>query len=215
MFTRLNKYLTPLKPQELRNATYTGPFMTLALKLADDPYWAENGIVTAESIRRMGDIEIVGELLIGILHGPQGGNEKTRNLYYAQYEDYEDNFPDQRRATATYNEALDLIRDRFLGIKSCRWGNKTDFYTLFVALGGLLRTHTLAAARNEELRTRLLCFGNEIDAKMRDEAAPACEAATRYVRAVEKGANEKSRRGERHIVTTNVIADLFSPRKRG
>ena len=30
VFRRLNKYLTPLKPQELRNATYSGPFARLA-----------------------------------------------------------------------------------------------------------------------------------------------------------------------------------------
>ena len=40
VFKRFNKYLLPLKPQELRNATYHGPFPKLAEQLADDDYWA-------------------------------------------------------------------------------------------------------------------------------------------------------------------------------
>ena len=214
MFTRLNKYLTPLKPQELRNATYTGPFMTLATKLADDSYWAENGIMTAESIRRMGDIEFVSELLVGVLHGPQGGNEKTINDYYAQYEDYEDTFPDQRRTTDIFNEVLDIIRSILPDVKSCRWGNKTDFYTLFVALSTLIRTHSLTPENRSHLKDRLLTFGEEVDIKMHDETIKASDAAMRYVRAVEKGANEKSRRGERHVVMTEIISPFFIPAKK-
>src|SRR6266699_6455146 len=90
MFERLNRFLTPLKPQELRNSRFTGPFVQLTVKLADDEYWAENRIVTAAQIRRMGDVEFVSELLIGVLHGPQGGSAKVIDEYYVQYEDYED-----------------------------------------------------------------------------------------------------------------------------
>jgi hypothetical protein len=74
VFRRLNKYLTPLNAQELRNATYMGPFVRLVETLADNEYWAENRIVRPASIRRMGDLEFVSELLIGVLHGPQGGS---------------------------------------------------------------------------------------------------------------------------------------------
>jgi hypothetical protein len=95
MFRRLNKFLTPLKPQELRNATYSGPFVALVLQLADNEYWAENRIVTPAAIRRMNDVEYVSELMIGVLHGPQGGSAAIVDSYYQQYEDYEDLFPDQ------------------------------------------------------------------------------------------------------------------------
>lgn len=97
MFRRLNQFLTPLNSQELRNATYTGPFAQLALKLADDTYWAENKIVSAASIRRSGDVQFVSELIIGVLHGPQGGSPTVIDEYYRQYEDYEEDFPEERR----------------------------------------------------------------------------------------------------------------------
>src|SRR5207245_1440160 len=97
MFRRLNKYLTPLKPQELRNATYSGPFAVLVQKLADDKYWAEKGIVSPALIRRQNDVEFVSELMIGVLHGPQGGGAAVIDQYYSQYEDFEDEFPGQKR----------------------------------------------------------------------------------------------------------------------
>jgi hypothetical protein len=127
MFRRLNKFLTPLKPQELRNATFSGPFMRLALKLADYEYWAENRILTPASIRRQGDVEFVSELLIGVLHGPQGGSSRDIDEYYTQYEDFEDEFPGQRQATRLFEKTLRTISEAFPDIKRDRWCNKTDF----------------------------------------------------------------------------------------
>ena len=72
VFKRLNKFTMPLKPQELRNATFHGPFAILSQQLADDEYWAVNRIVSPAAIRRMSDIEMMSDLLIGLMHGPQG-----------------------------------------------------------------------------------------------------------------------------------------------
>lgn len=89
MFRRINTFTAPLKPQELRNATYGGPFARLAIKFADDygDFFAENRIISAAAIRRMFDIEFVAELLIGTMHGPQGGRAAIVDEYYQQYED--------------------------------------------------------------------------------------------------------------------------------
>ena len=46
---RLNRYLTKLNDQELRNATYSGPLVQLVAELADNDYWAENGVVQERS----------------------------------------------------------------------------------------------------------------------------------------------------------------------
>ncbi len=214
MFRRLNKFLTPLKPQELRNATYMGPFIQLAEKLADNEYWAENRIVTPASIRRMGDVEFVSELLIGVLHGPQGGSEKVVDDYYQQYEDYEDEFPEQRRAHRLFDETLATIKKTLPEIKTNRWGNKTDFYTLFVALASLLRTHDLAKGNITKLQQVLLRFGRDVDRRLADEDADVSKEAIEYVRAVEKGANDKRRRADRQQSLLSVINGLFRARQK-
>lgn len=198
VFRRLNKYLTPLKPQELRNATYSGPFARLAEKLADDEYWAENKIVTPASIRRQGDVEFVSELMIGTLHGPQGGAAHVIDEYYSTYEDFDDEFPDQRSLTATFRRTLETVREIFPNVRELRWCNKTDFYTMFVAFACLFRQRPLKQREKSRLRRVLTGFAAEIDDRRTDEDAGVSEEAVTYVRAVTKGANDKARRAARH-----------------
>jgi hypothetical protein len=49
---------------------------------------------------------------------------------------------------------------------------------------------------------------------MADEEASVSKAAIDYVRAVEKGANDKNRRAVRHLTLLGVISDGFAPRAR-
>ncbi|MDA2914155.1 DUF262 domain-containing protein [Acidobacteriia bacterium AH_259_A11_L15] len=209
MFNRLNRFLSPLKPQELRNATYTGPFVKLALDLADDDYWATNSIVTPASIRRMGDVEFVSELLIGALHGPQGGSAKVIDLYYERYEDYEDEFPNQKRGEELFEQTLRSVQKLLPKIKKTRWGNKTGFYTLFAAVAFLVRNGRLRAGKIAKARKTLENFASEIDRRLADENAKVSRNAVRYVRAVEKGANDKKRRAVRHTAVLDVMGRYF------
>jgi hypothetical protein len=206
MFRRLNKFLTPLNAQELRNATYMGPFVSFVLKLADNEYWAENRIVTPAQIRRMGDIEFISELVIGVLHGPQGGSSKIVDEYYGQYEDYDDEFPNQRKAERTFKETLGVIQELLPDIKDTRWGNKTDFYSLFVAVAGFLKSNKISSRKYSDLRKALDRFASEVDSRLADEHVRVRSVAIDYVHAVEKGANDKKRRGDRHLVLTNLLA---------
>jgi len=98
IFRRFNKYVTKLNDQEIRNASFTGPFIQLASKLADDNYWVKCGLVSPTQIRRMKDIDFLSELLIGTLHGPQGGSATSIDEYYSQYEEFDDEFPGQAAA---------------------------------------------------------------------------------------------------------------------
>jgi hypothetical protein len=212
MFRRLNKFLTPLKPQELRNATYSGPFVTLVLQLADNEYWAENRIVTPAAIRRMNDVEYVSELLIGVLHGPQGGSAAIVDSYYQQYEDYDDVFPDQKRMQRVFDSTLEVIKIVLPDIKDTRWSNKSDFYTLFVAIASILRSlgPTKKTYKSSSIRKVLDSFAADVDRRIGDDAAPVSDDAIDYVRAVEKGANDKARRAERHRIVTELIDKYFA-----
>lgn len=209
MFRRLNKFLTPLNAQELRNATYTGPFVTLARDLADSEYWAENRLVTPALIRRMRDVEFISELLISVLHGPQGGSAKVVDQYYQQYEDYDDEFPGQTKAKKLFGETLQTIQQVLPNIKQTRWSNKTDFYTLFTGIASLLRTSRLPSAKVLLVRKALEKLAAEVDSRLADENARVSEQAIRYVRAVEKGANDKKRRADRHEVLVGMIKEYF------
>ncbi len=213
MFRRLNRFLTPLKPQELRNATFTGPFVKLVLDLSDKEFWAENRIVSPATIRRMGDVEFVSELLIGVLHGPQGGSAKVIDDYYSQYEDYEDESPDQRRARKLFEDSLEMVQRVCPNIKETRWNNKTDFYTLFVLVASLLRTGEFVESRLPQVKESLKNFAEEVDRRLGNEGASVGRNAIEYVRAVEKGANDKKRRADRQAALLNIIGVYFKQKK--
>jgi len=210
MFKRLNKYTVPLKPQELRNATYVGPFARLATLIADETeYWAENSIVSTQAIRRMGDIEFVAELLIGTMHGPQGGSAALIDEYYAQYEDYEEEFPEQRATRRRFNVALGLIQAVFPEIRRVRWRNKTDFYSLFVVVAYLIREEGLSATgKTRALRDSLTKFADKVELRQSDERATVAPEIQSYVRAMTRGANDKARRGERHRALLAWLAPI-------
>ena len=210
MFKRLNQYLTPLKAQELRNAIYTGPFVQLALRLADNEYWAENRIVTPAVIRRMGDVEFVSELVIGVIHGPQAGSARVVDEYYEQYEDYEDEFPGQKSAVRRFNTTLEFVDRLIPDIKDSRWGNKTDFYSLFIALAHLLKTHKIAKSKEGALSRKLESFADDVDRAIGSPRARVSSEVASYARAVERGANDKARRADRHLALTDEIEPLFT-----
>ena len=214
LFRRLNKYLTPLNPQELRNATFKGPFLRLSESIADDEFWSESGIAKPDAIRRMRDIEFISDLLIGVLDGPQGANTRILDNYYALLEDYDREFPRQRECRRRFSNTLQQIQDLFPGIRSTRWSNKTDFYSLFVSIAHLLRTHFLPHERIELLANELLEFEREIREYQDDEEAPVRETVVAYVGAMRRGSSDQYRRGVRHQAILELISPFFERRQR-
>jgi hypothetical protein len=210
MFRRLNKYLTPLNNQELRNATYSGPFARLAVELADDDYWAVNKIVSPLQIRRMNDVEFVSELLIGLMHGPQEGSANSIDEYYRQYEDYELEFPGQGEAKQRFRDTLETIERVLPEIRTTpRWSNGADFYTLFVCVALLLRDHSLPQGKIKPLATALCRFAEEVSARLPDDEAQASPEAVSYVKGVEKRVNAKGQRAVRAQALRTVVQPCF------
>lgn len=208
MFSRLNKNAVPLNKQELRNATYWGHFITVASDLAEEDFWAENRIVTAAQIRRMLDIEFVSELLIGVMHGPQG--KKVIDDYYRQYEV---EFPDQASYKRRFHKTLELVQETLPDIKATRWRNKNDFYTLFVATTTLLRDNFLPEESYSLFAEALKQFADDVQRRMADEEVDVPEAVAQYVPAVQRGTTDKARRGARHEALLSVISEFFRPRR--
>jgi len=210
VFKRLNKFAMPLKPQELRNATYHSAFANLSETFADDDYWAVNRIVSPAAIRRMADIEMMSDLLIGLLHGPQGGSAKIIDQYYDHYEPYEDEFPDQNRVKREFTNTHDAIKRLFSDISDVpRWGNRADFYSLFVAFGYLLQSHELTRNAEKPVREQLLEFALEVSQRLEKPIAKTSDVARRYARAVEKGSNDKARRMDRHEALLELLEPLL------
>lgn len=212
LFRRLNKYLTPLNPQELRNATYRGPFLRLAETIAEDLFWSESRLATPGSIRRMRDLEFVSDLLIGVLHGPQSGSPRTLDDYYATYEDFDPEFPRQRECKRRFFRTLELIQEVLPDIRLTRWANKTDFYSLFVANAHLLREHILPGDNYDSARETLDEFAESISQYQENENISTSEDVVNYVDAIRRGTSDRNRRGIRHNALLNVLSPLYKKR---
>ncbi len=215
LFRRLNRYLTKLNDQELRNATYSGPLIALVEELADDDYWAENGLVSAALIRRMKDMEFVSDLLFGVMHGPQGGSAKILDEYYLQLEQYSEEFPHEKSIKRRYQRTLDLVKELFPNVKKTRWKNRTDFYSLFVVIAELLKTKILPPSQLSAIRKALTTFEEQVNLRIEDETAKVPKLAAEYVRNAIKGVSDKSRRVIRHDALMETVEEFFrdAPKK--
>ncbi|MBS0210274.1 MAG: DUF262 domain-containing protein [Planctomycetes bacterium] len=213
IFARLNKYLTKLSPQELRNATYSGPFVKLANDLTDDEYWSENRIVSPETIRRMGDIEFISELLIGVLDGPQSGKAEIIDEYYQRFEDFTEEFEGQAELKRRFSRTLDLVQRVLPEIRDTRWRNKTDFYSLFVAFAHKLRSEVVQESMVESLGDKLMAFAAQVDKAIESSAAKVPQYVLEYAQAHVKGSSEKSRRAARHESLLTVVDSFFAAKK--
>jgi hypothetical protein len=206
LFRRLNKHSVKLTAQELRNATYSGPLKRMAEQLAEDPFWSENRIVSPQGIRRMMDIEFTSELLIALLLGPQSGSPGAIDDFYEAYED-RDELPQQPILRRQFTRSLDTIQSLFSSdeLRLSRWHNKSDFYSLFVALASFVKERALAQDKIESVRAALDEFASEVDRWFGDRNSVAGQEVRDYVANVEKGANDKSRRANRDQALRSIL----------
>jgi Type III restriction enzyme, res subunit len=160
----------------------------------------------------MGDIEFMSDLLIGLIHGPQGGSAKILDDYYEMYEVYEEEIPGQAKLKHLFDETLLAIRTIFPDIsKVDRWSNRADFYSLFVMLGSLLDKLALPRAL-KPMRTALEKFALDVNKSLENPNVAVGAEAKRYARAIEKGSNDKARRSVRHEILHNLITPYLKKR---
>ena len=150
LFRRLNQYTFTLNTQELRNARFKGDFIQTVTELADQEFWAENRIVTATEIRRMVDIEYMSELLIGIMHGPQNKKLSLDSFFQA----YEEKIPDKQRWLKRFEQARESTEELVPNLGQTRWRGKSDYYSLFLAIDGLLQAGRVKPALLKQAQKR-------------------------------------------------------------
>jgi hypothetical protein len=97
IFQRINRNTTVLNAQELRHATYWGPFIKLMDEISDYEFWSDSGIFSANDRRRMLDVEFISEVAVAVLNGLQNNkriwksstnNMKPRSKMKSAFETY-------------------------------------------------------------------------------------------------------------------------------
>lgn len=204
VFTRMNKYVFPLNPQERRHATYRGYFMELINQLNDDDYWADNKIVSPNDVRRMLDAEFLSEIIIAMIHGIQTKKPETIDQYYKMFdEEFVDRDDIKREFTSTRNKIEEIMGD----LRPTRWRNKVDFYSLFMAFYELMKDYTFPSSKYESIKEILCTFSGMVDKEYRDSDVVNNKDAKDYVATIKAHTTEKSQREKR----TRLIRKLIIP----
>lgn len=133
IFSRLNSYAVILNEQEKLNAQYFGTFKILAdnvgRKYTD--FWISNKILTEKEILRMGEVNLVADLLIAMIEGI-----KAKKRIKAAYKAYEGSFaPDPELLEARFDQTMGVIGMLFpAGLSGSEFSRPFLFYSLFTAV---------------------------------------------------------------------------------
>jgi hypothetical protein len=207
LFRRLNQHTVILNAQEIRNARFKGDFIRTVTELADQDFWAENRIVSPNEIRRMLDIELMAELLIGVMHGPQ--NKKT--TLDPLFEAYEEAIPEKQKWLKRFETAREITDKIVPDLRSSRWRGKSDYYSLFLVASTLSEEGRLSPETMETAVQRLKVFGEAVGRRLSKDGAKgkASREIKEYASAVEKAASDKDRRQSRHEILVKLLKPYF------
>lgn len=206
IFQRLNKNVVALNPQELRQATYWGPFIQTMQEISDYKYWNTTGIFTPQNVRRMLDIEYISELSIAVLHGHQNKKD-TLDKYY---QEYEEDFESRDDLIATFQTVVLELEQMFPDIKTTRWKKKTDFYSLFLYLASHENSLPLNNEKRREVRGELDRFEATINNYLSSDSEEEefNENSTSYGKSV-RASSDLGKRKRRHIALSNLLDPIL------
>jgi len=212
MFRRLNASQASLNAQELRHSQYTGDFIKVVEKTADDPWWTENRIVTPTQSRRMLDVEFISELLVGLMAGPLDKKKGLEDFYA----DYDEDFHDQdywlMRFRKTREATASVVDYKFAG-----WSSKTEYYSLFLACARLVADGDLPGPADlDAVVMRLRNFRGDVNqAKKRDNTEAFPTYVTDYADAVARASTDRGRRLYRIAVVEALLRGVDPPSAKG
>lgn len=206
IFQRLNKNVVALNKQELRQATYSGPFIKVMNQISDKEAFSKIGLFTPNDIRRMLDVEFVSELTIALLNGIQ--NKKDKLEYY--YQIYEETDPNVLEIREKFEVILGEILKILPDIQKTRWRKKTDFYSLFLVFGNHIDDLPLDKDGRTSAMELLLEFGENITKRMKisPDEKDFPEEVEKYAKGM-RATSDYSSRVYRNEALEGVLQSIF------
>lgn len=209
VFRRINTNVVSLNAQELRQATYWGPFITTMNNLSDDSRWGAISLFTPNDIRRMLDVEYISELSVALLHGVQN-KKSTLDKYYQLYEE---EFEDQELLVDTFDLVLGEITRIMPDIRKTRWSKKSDFYTLFLSFAAHIGSLPLSSNKRKLAASILDSFGNQIDQIGKEQVSTVKKKFSKnvqeYSRGVIRAASDLNSRKLRAAALDSTLANVW------
>lgn len=213
IFQRLNKNVVALNKQELRQATYWGPFIKSMNKVSDKEYWSKIDVFTANDIRRMLDVEFVSELATAMIHGIQNKKQNLDKYYQIYEEEYEHREQIESDFDTVLSEMLKVLPE----ISRTRWSKKSDFYTLFICFHKNIANLPLSSDKRASCREKIIQFGSEVDRYVQSDPEKAVDfgSLVKKYGAGTRATTDLGSRKHRHEALSELLIDVWNPANKG
>lgn len=217
VFVRINSTGKALTSQEKRHARYyNSPFLRIAARLATrfEHYFLENGIFSTGQLTRMKHVEFVCELMLSLVQGDVL-NKKTALDRVMDAKSFDGR--QLQRASRMVISTLNRVRLMFPLVKTTRFRQITDFYTLAVLIGKFEQERLiLTDTRLNRLAWDMLkIFSTRVDEvrelqRKAKGARPDQEIYRDYLLTVSQMTDDVSQRRKREKIIRGLIGSLFA-----
>ena len=203
MFARLNATGVKLNSQELRNAEYFGAFKTLMYELALEQLdrWRAWNIFTYDSIARMSEVELVSDLVINMLDGIHGKDQRLIDRFYS---DFDDSFAPSTVVARRFRRVTDIIDECFgENIAVSAFHSQVMFFSLFVFLYDTMYglKSRLTAVSPRPIAGRIAKLLPTISQRILEQTAPI-----EVLDAIRRAPTDLGRRTTRHAFLSKAYA---------
>ncbi|QEX18087.1 hypothetical protein FRZ44_33910 [Hypericibacter terrae] len=217
VFVRINSTGKALTRQEQRHAKYyRSPFLKAAAKVAGkfEPYFRRHGILSAGQLSRMKHVELICELMLS-LHQGDVLNRRTALDRVMATESFDGR--QIQKAVRLVTTTLNRVGRMFPHLKSSRFRQANDFYSLAVLIGKFEAEHMILTdkRRNRLAWDLLQSFGSKVD-EMRERqrkaqgAGPHQELYREYLLTVSQMTDDVSQRRKREDMLRGILGSLFA-----
>jgi hypothetical protein len=174
-FTRMNRTVYKLEPQEIRNAAFSGyPVLRACKRLADDswPGFSDKplvawGVISAGGLRRMKDVQMYGELLHLLQDGPQHRRDGL-DRFFASFRPQDQGADDavqslETRLRRVVGQIAKVLGTGDLQQHGFRRHGEDDLYALVEAFAAANLSAPQLDQSSEEVRSALASFRGLVD----------------------------------------------------
>ena len=216
LFVRINSTGKALTTSERRHAKfYTSPFLRDAEKLArkNRDFFTSQQILSQGDIDRMRDVELVSELLASILAGGLIHKKQAVDKAVGNTATHAGSL---NKAIVDFSATLNAVKQMFPELRTTRFKNSAEFYSLFMVVWTLHQQKMLLndRRRNQVAMKLLQRFSGGVDEvrerqRKADGARPDQRIFADYLMLVQQSTDSLAPRKRRGEIIQQLLEGLF------
>lgn len=183
IFGRINSVAKVLKPQEKRNAAYSGAMKQFCLRLGAKyvDFWRRTNLFTATDISRMEEVQFVSELIYNMIEGLSDFSQTRLNKLY---KDYDEEFEEAEEIQTRFEDVMAQMLEVEDTIVATIFNRSPIFFSLFLLLNEWDVSIKNLKEMMVEVDSIFQSVGQDEDGADKDDKSfyDACRASTQRIK---------------------------------